>query len=114
MTAGAVLVIIALAAGLSAGLIWLLHPLLVRYALARPNGRSSHVAPTPQGGGIGVIAATLIAALMGATLFTGIDARILVLFAAAVLLAVIGAVDDIVTMRPLPRLIIQFVAVGIV
>jgi UDP-N-acetylmuramyl pentapeptide phosphotransferase/UDP-N-acetylglucosamine-1-phosphate transferase len=114
MTPGAVLVIIALAAGLSAGLIWLLHPLLVRYALARPNARSSHVVPTPQGGGIGVIAATLLAALVGTALFAGIDARIGIVFAAAVLLAWIGAVDDIVTMRPLPRLIIQFVAVGIV
>ncbi len=114
MTAGNALMTVALAAGLSAGLIWLLHPLLVRYALARPNARSSHVVPTPQGGGIGVIAATLVAALVGAALFAGISARTTVLFAAAVLLACIGAVDDIVTMRALPRLIVQFIAVGIV
>jgi UDP-N-acetylmuramyl pentapeptide phosphotransferase/UDP-N-acetylglucosamine-1-phosphate transferase len=114
MTSGAVLVIIPLAAGLSAGLIWLLHPLLVRYALARPNARSSHVVPTPQGGGIGVIAAALVAALVGTALVAGIDARLSIVFAAAVLLAWIGAVDDIMTMRPLPRLIIQFAAVGIV
>ncbi len=113
MTPGTVL-IVALAAGLSAGLIWLLHPLLVRYALARPNARSSHVVPTPQGGGIGVTAATLIAALVGLALLRGIDARTLVLFAAAVLLAVIGTVDDIVTMRALPRLVVQFAAVGVV
>jgi UDP-N-acetylmuramyl pentapeptide phosphotransferase/UDP-N-acetylglucosamine-1-phosphate transferase len=114
MTAGNALVIIALAAGLSAGLIWLLHPLLVRYALARPNARSSHVVPTPQGGGIGVIAATLVAALVGTALFAGIDVRTGVVFCSAILLAWIGAVDDIVTMRPLPRLIVQFIAVGIV
>jgi UDP-N-acetylmuramyl pentapeptide phosphotransferase/UDP-N-acetylglucosamine-1-phosphate transferase len=114
MTNGAVLVIIALAAGLSAGLIWLMHPLLVRYALARPNARSSHLVPTPQGGGIGVIAATLITALIGVALFRGIDARIITVFAAAVLLAVIGAVDDIITMRALPRLFVQFAAVGVV
>ncbi len=114
MTAGNALVIIALAAGLSAALIWLLHPLLVRYALARPNARSSHVVPTPQGGGIGVIAATLVAALVGTALFAGIDARAGVVFCSAILLAWIGAVDDIVTMRPLPRLIVQFIAVGIV
>ncbi|MFZ0841235.1 MAG: glycosyltransferase family 4 protein [Xanthobacteraceae bacterium] len=114
MTAGNALVILALAAGLSAGLIWLLRPLLVRYALARPNARSSHVVPTPQGGGIGVIAATLIAALVGAALFASVDARTGTVFAAAVWLAWIGAVDDIVTMRALPRLIVQFIAVGIV
>ncbi|MBV8743568.1 MAG: glycosyltransferase family 4 protein [Xanthobacteraceae bacterium] len=114
MTAGAMLVIVALAAGSSAGLIWLLHPLLIRYALARPNARSSHQVPTPQGGGIGVIAATLVVALVGAALFTGIDVRIGVVFCSAILLAWIGAADDIVTMRPLPRLIVQFIAVGIV
>ena len=114
MTGGAVLAIIALAAGLSAGLIWLLRPLLVRYALARPNARSSHVVPTPQGGGIGVIAATLIAALIGLALLHSIDAGMLALLGCAILLAVIGAVDDIVTMRALPRLIVQFIAVGLV
>ncbi len=114
MTGFGMLLIVALAAGLSAGLIWLLHPLLVRYALARPNARSSHVVPTPQGGGIGVIAATLIAALIGVALLRGIDARIITVFAAAVLLAVIGAVDDIITMRALPRLFVQFIAVGAV
>src|SRR5258708_9270449 len=46
------------AALICAGLIVLLRPLLARYALARPNARSSHVTPTPQGGGIAVIAAT--------------------------------------------------------
>ena len=43
------LVAVPLAAGLSAGLIVALHPLLRRYALARPNARSSHTVPTPQG-----------------------------------------------------------------
>ena len=33
-----------------------------RIALAKPNARSSHTVPTPQGGGIAVIAATIIAA----------------------------------------------------
>ena len=30
-------------------------PLFARYALARPNARSSHEAPTPQGGGVAVV-----------------------------------------------------------
>ena len=47
MTGFGMLLIVLLAAGLSAGLIWLLHPLLVSYALARPNARSSHVDPNP-------------------------------------------------------------------
>ena len=50
---------VAIAALLSALLIVLLRPVLVRYALARPNVRSSHTIPTPQGGGIAVVAATI-------------------------------------------------------
>ena len=53
---------IALAALLCAGLTSAIKPLLQRYALARPNARSSHRVPTPQGGGIAVVAATIIAA----------------------------------------------------
>src|SRR5260370_23895157 len=55
----AVVALVPVAAALiCAGLIVLLRPLLQRYALARPNARSSHVTPTPQGGGIALIAAT--------------------------------------------------------
>src|SRR5271170_5310791 len=49
-------------------LIIALRPLLERYALARPNARSSHKIPTPQGGGIAVIASTM-AVTCGASLF---------------------------------------------
>src|SRR5689334_6352276 len=57
----AALALVALAAAIvCAGLIVLLRPLLQRYALARPNARSSHKVPTPQGAGIAVIAATLL------------------------------------------------------
>jgi UDP-N-acetylmuramyl pentapeptide phosphotransferase/UDP-N-acetylglucosamine-1-phosphate transferase len=109
------LAIIALAAALSAGLVLMLRPLLARYALARPNARSSHVVPTPQGGGIAVVAATLLTAVAAMTVLSGIDRGALApLFAAVILLAVVGAVDDIATTPPLPRLIMQFVAVAAV
>ncbi|WP_375465397.1 glycosyl transferase [uncultured Methylobacterium sp.] len=105
------LIAVPLAAALGAGLIVRLRPLLVRYALARPNARSSHTKPTPQGGGIAVVAATL--AVTGLLLTAGDATReVLVLGLGAVLLAVVGAVDDV---RPLPallRLILQAVAVG--
>ena len=48
------------AAMISAALIWAIRPMLLRHALARPNARSSHRIPTPQGAGIAVIAATLV------------------------------------------------------
>lgn len=91
----------------------LLRPLLLRYAMARPNARSSHAVPTPQGGGIAVIGISLImfSALTAGATMSGIDGpRLALLAGAAVILAVVGAVDDI---RPLPvilRLVIQFMA----
>src|SRR5271163_3797718 len=51
--------ILAAAALVSVLLIVILRPLLERYAMARPNARSSHKIPTPQGGGIAVIAVTI-------------------------------------------------------
>ena len=51
--------LVAAATIVTAGLIVLLRPLLVHYALAIPNRRSSHRTPTPQGGGIAVIATTI-------------------------------------------------------
>lgn len=109
------LAITALAAAASGGLILIMRPLLGRYALARPNARSSHVTPTPQGGGIAVMVATLIATGVATLFFPEFAGReIGLVLAAAVLLAVVGAVDDIATTPPLPRLIMQFVAVAAV
>lgn len=104
------------AAALTAALILALFPLLRRYALARPNARSSHTIPTPQGGGIAVIAATLVTcsaahAISGNTLASS---QLLAMLAATVGLALLGMTDDI---RPLGtglRLALQALAVGIV
>jgi len=54
--------VVAGAAVLSAGLIILLKPVLVRYLLAHPNARSSHAQATPQGAGIAVVLAVLVVA----------------------------------------------------
>jgi UDP-N-acetylmuramyl pentapeptide phosphotransferase/UDP-N-acetylglucosamine-1-phosphate transferase len=107
----ATLVLIA-AALLCAALIVLLRPLLQRYALARPNARSSHVVPTPQGAGIAVIVAALsVAAACAMTIDMEIPAA---LFAATLLLAAVGFADDIRPIQVLPRLLLQAMAVGIV
>ena len=84
--------------------------------MARPNARSSHAVPTPQGGGIAVVAATLIGAWLGAALTsTGLSTiEWLALSVATVLLALTGAIDDIRGLGPAPRLLIQIVAVGLV
>jgi len=105
------------AAATSVGLILLLKPALARYALARPNARSSHKIPTPQGGGIAVVAATLAGVVAGAALASIAPDMLPALWplaAAVVLLAAVGAGDDILHIPVGPRLILQFVAVGLV
>jgi UDP-N-acetylmuramyl pentapeptide phosphotransferase/UDP-N-acetylglucosamine-1-phosphate transferase len=110
------IVVFAVALALSAGLIFVLRPAFARYAMARPNARSSHTVPTPQGGGIAVVAATLIAAWLGATLAnTGLSTiEWLALSLATIMLALTGAIDDVRGLGPGPRLLIQIVAVGLV
>jgi len=102
--------------GCSAALIAAMLPLFRRYALARPNARSSHSIPTPQGGGLAIILAVVIALGANALLIgVGRDALagLLPLGAAVVLLTVIGAIDDIFPLTPLSRLAIQAVAVAL-
>ena len=90
------LLILVIAAAVSAAIIVAFKPVLARYAVARPNARSSHTQPTPQGGGIAVVVATILAVLVGAALpGTGAIAGLWPLVAAVLLLAMTGACDDI-------------------
>jgi UDP-N-acetylmuramyl pentapeptide phosphotransferase/UDP-N-acetylglucosamine-1-phosphate transferase len=108
------LIIPVAAALICAGLIVILHPLLRRYALARPNARSSHVTPTPQGAGIAVMVATAIAAtLAGAPGATSFGHEITVVLAAAFCLATVGMIDDLRPIPVIPRLALQLVIVAV-
>ena len=109
------LVAAVLAALLSAALILITRPVLLRHAMASPNARSSHRIPTPQGAGIAVIAATLIVA--GAViLFAGAaDVKIPVaVFGATLFIAIVGFADDVRSIPVLPRLVLQGLAVAAV
>jgi UDP-N-acetylmuramyl pentapeptide phosphotransferase/UDP-N-acetylglucosamine-1-phosphate transferase len=108
-----VLAAVAVAAGASAALIALALPWLRQHAMAQPNARSSHKVPTPQGAGIGVIAATvgssaLILAAGGQAAAPGIP----VLLAAALGLAIVGLVDDFRSIPVAPRLLLQAAAIA--
>ncbi|UGV25905.1 glycosyltransferase family 4 protein [Rhodopseudomonas boonkerdii] len=103
----------ALAAAVLARLcIQAIHPLLIRYALARPNARSSHKIPTPQGAGIAVIAATLFVAGVAIAWFAAITAMLWVLFAATIVIAVVGAADDLRPLPVAPRFALQALCVA--
>jgi UDP-N-acetylmuramyl pentapeptide phosphotransferase/UDP-N-acetylglucosamine-1-phosphate transferase len=115
----AVLAAVAVLAGvISVALILALSPWLKAYALARPNARSSHREPTPQGGGAAVIVATLAAAWLGVALLgaiaLGAPGEFLALTTAALALAAAGAVDDIRPLSVAFRLTLQCAAVALV
>jgi len=104
-----------LSAAASAALIIVLRPWLRRYALAMPNARSSHRDPTPQGGGIAVIAATIVAACITLYFFPIVGstgAALHAVFAGTVLMASIGVVDDIHPVAAGPRLLLQALIVA--
>jgi UDP-N-acetylmuramyl pentapeptide phosphotransferase/UDP-N-acetylglucosamine-1-phosphate transferase len=101
------------AAMLSAGMIWAIRPLLLRHALARPNARSSHHIPTPQGAGIAVIGATLVVAGIIVAYSNSVHSSIPVaIFGASLFVAAVGFADDVKSIPVLPRLVLQAVAVG--
>ena len=109
--------IVAAAAAISAGIIMPLRPWLQRYVVAKPNARSSHRQPTPQGGGIGVIAATIAVAtatsVIGLHEMTPTLTSLWLVFAATAFITLVGAADDIWTIEVAPRLALQVLAVGV-
>src|SRR5258708_36031683 len=106
---------IILAAMLSACMIWAIRPVLLRHALAKPNARSSHCVPTPQGAGIAVMFATLLVAggviASVSSISTSFPAMVV---GATAFIALVGAADDIKTIPVIPRLILQGLSVGAV
>ncbi len=102
------------AAGVAALLgTWALIPALRRAAvLDRPNERSSHAIPTPRGGGIAVVAASL-AAWLGLIAAGAAPVTLLPVISGAVALAVISWLDDLHGLSPAIRLGAQCAAVAL-
>ncbi len=106
------LLAVAIAALISALITWISRPLLQRYALARPNARSSHRIPTPQGAGIAVIAATLgVALALAAWINVAVPPALVI---ATIVIAMVGFADDIVSLPVLVRLVLQAACVSAV
>src|SRR6266568_1216968 len=106
------------AALFSIGLIMLLRPWLTRRAMVRPNARSSHHKPTPQGAGMAVVIATLVIAWGGVALSPVLlqnqGGHFLAVSAAVALLGAVGAIDDLRSLSAAVRLATQCIAVGVV
>lgn len=102
-------------AGLLSGFItWAIRPLLLHVALAKPNARSSHRVPTPQGAGIAVIAATLIVAAIIALAGPAEMQIPIAVFVATLFIAAVGFADDVHSIPVFPRLLLQATAVAVI
>lgn len=114
--------------GESAALIWasalvacalaivVLTPLFRNVAIAIPTHRSSHSTPTPQWGGLAISAATLavtVVALIALGLADAAPGRLVPLLAGAVLLIVLGGIDDMRSLGAGVKLVVQAVAVAL-
>ena len=102
----------------TSALIVLLKPAFKRFALAVPTARSSHRTLTPQWGGIAVVAATVGVTACALMLLPGLSegtvARMGLVLGAALLLAAVGAVDDMRNLGAAPKLLGQAAAVAMV
>lgn len=89
----------------SCGATWVARKSALHYAvLDIPNDRSSHSSPTPRVGGVAVILSALTASAITGALPPSI-------YIAAVVLAGLSFIDDIITLPVLPRMLVQAIVV---
>ena len=84
-----------------------------KHLLDHPNDRSSHAVPTPRLGGVGIVAAFLVAAAIVAA-SSEAPGRLAVILVATAAVAAVGLLDDL---RPMParvRFAVQAVAAMVV
>lgn len=94
---------------------FLMTPLIRHYAFRRrlvdvPNTRSSHVMPTPRGGGLAIVVSYFIGLIIIAILYHLPFDLISALAGAGIMVAAIGFVDDHVNIAPHWRVAVHFFA----
>jgi Fuc2NAc and GlcNAc transferase len=100
----------------AAGTAWLVARNATRLGLLDvPNERSSHVSPTPRGGGIGIVAGVAAGVIYLTAVGIPLDRNLGILLAGAGVLAALGVVDDRRSVPATVRLAVQLVvAVAVV
>src|SRR5262249_42007935 len=94
-----------------AGVEWVRRVALRRGVLDVPVERSSHQVPTPRGGGIVIVVATLVAPLIASGLITGrVPAPVAAWLAGGTAVALAGWVDDVRSLSSRTRLAVQLAA----
>ncbi len=92
--------------------VWLSAPFLIARlrhgaCLDIPNERSSHTLPVPRGGGIAIVFALLTVGMAQALLGWGNLRYLIASEVGVTFLALLGWLDDLYSLRPLTRLIVQ-------
>ena len=82
--------------------------------LAHPDRRSSHILPTPHGGGIAVVGVTSLGWIAIGALGIGDWSSLATVLAAALVLAIVSWFDDVGSLPVTPRFVSQVVAITIV
>ncbi len=98
-------------AALSAVLILMSKPLLLRHLLAHPSARSSHKTPTPQGAGLAVMASVFAGSALANFLWAPLpEPSLLPVLSIAAGLMLLGVLDDAHTLSVSLRLLGQALA----
>ena len=101
----------ALGAAVSWGVVALVRDAAVRRGLLDvPNARSSHATATPRLGGLGIIAATLVALAVGPVLLGLEGGASLKLVALGMVVAAVSLIDDLRGLPALARLVVHLAA----
>ena len=89
----------------------LIRRMAVRLSLIdNPNARSSHRAPIPRGGGVGIVLGSLVGIAASALTGAGVTSSVAVVLLATVAVAVVGLVDDVRGVSPGVRLAVHTTA----
>ena len=98
----------------SAAFSLLLTPLVLRFALRRnvldlPGGHKSHTDPVPYLGGLAIVAAFALTVVVAALVRPPVSGRgeLFVVLGLAVLLAFVGLLDDLTSLSPVVRLVVE-------
>ena len=105
--------------GVAAGTVWLVSRNATRIGLIDvPNERSSHLSPTPRGGGIGIVAGVAVGVIYLTAAGISLDRNLGILLVGTGILAALGVVDDRrsvpVRYRLLVQLVVAVAVVGVV
>jgi len=76
----------------------------------RPNARSSHTNVTPRGGGLAIVAVTVLAAAVAAVLYPSAAVRLAATVIPAVVIAAVSWIDDVRTLKNRVRFSVHLAA----